>query len=345
MLEVVMARLSKNTIKKTYYSIVSLTLTIIVVIIIINNPRYAVLAESLPVSTFENGLNPYIVAIPGSGLNGGALIVNADKLGQLDTVVYVAADQGPTGHLRSHSMALDSDNQQYNYTIDNYFEDAQSVSGSIEITTTNDLTQTLTSGKRDYERWPVLREQSNRLITKDGKLSMLLDAETLPADIAFVLAVDTFAPVLPPAGWRSISNAYSIQASGSIAQASRPYLLTVVYQPDLLGDMDPNLLKLFWFNPTTDAWEEAGGNVHPERNDVVLATERFGTFMLFAPAPETPTPTPTDTPTPTATPTPTPTPTASNTATPTPTLTDTPTATSTPIEPDHLFLPIVQNGS
>lgn len=285
----------------------------------------SIVGATIPELQSAEELNPYIVAIPGSGLNDGSLIVDASGIGPFDTVVYVTVDDGPTGHLRSHTMAFDNENENYYATIDNFFEGANAIGGSIEITTTHEATPTMTSGQRAYERWPVFRTQSNFLTTKDGKLTLSLDPETLPADIAFVLVVDTFAPVVPPAGWWSMSNAYSIQASGAIANASRTYLLTLVYSDLLLDGSDPNLLKLFWFNSTAKAWEEVGGNVHAEQSKIVLATKRFGTFMLFIPATSTPTPTPSITPT----------------FSPTPTMT--PTSTLTPIENRRSYLPLVQN--
>lgn len=217
-------------------------------------------------------------------------------------------------------MEFDSGSQSYRYTIENFFENAQAVNGAIEITTTTTTTETLTSGLRDYERWPVYRDQFNSLVTENGDLKLLLDANTLPADLAFLLVVDTFAPVTPPSGWRTVSNAYSIQASGALATAQRPYLLRLHYALERLEGADPNTLQLFWFDPTQQQWQAVGGAVHADLQEIVLATERFGTFMLFAPQFATPTDTPT------ATPTLTPTATSTPTSTVTPTPIDTPTA-------------------
>lgn len=280
------------------------------------------------------GFIPYIIAIPGSGNGSSALYVSAGRIGEQIAPVYVSADSGPTSHRHSYTMEFDSGSQSYRYTIENFFENAQAVNGAIEITTTTATTETLTSGLRDYERWPVYRDQFNALVTENGDLKLLLDANTLPADLAFLLVVDTFAPVTPPSGWRTVSNAYSIQASGALATAQRPYLLRLHYTLARLEGADPDTLQLFWFDPTQQQWQAVGGAVHADLQEIVLATERFGTFMLFAPQLATPTntATPTDTPTATDTPTTTPTitPTATNTETPTATPTMTPTATDTP---------------
>lgn len=290
---------------------------------------------SSPSSVQAVGFNPYIVAIPGSGLNNGSLLVTAD-IGQQINPVYVTADQGPSSHRHSHTMAFESSAQKYRYTIENFFDNPGSIGGSIEITTTvaptstTPLTQTLSSGKRTYERWPVFKDQTNALVLANGALALEIFQDTFLAEITFVLVVDTIAPLQEPVGYRSVSNAYSIQASGSVGQTERPYLLTLRYTDEQLNGADPNQLTIFWFDPQTNNWQEQGGIVHTDRQDIVLSTRRLGTFMLFAPgAPDTPTPT--DSPAPAATNTP-----QSLTPTESPMPTDTlvpSTATHTPVPP------------
>lgn len=279
---------------------------------------------------------PYIIAIPGSGNGSSSLYVSASGIGEQIAPVYVNLGSGPSSHKHSYTMDFDSSSQSYRYTIENFFANAEAVSGSIEITTTTATSQTITSGQRDYERWPVYGDQFNTLVTKNGDLKLALDANTLPADLAFLLVVDTFAPVTPPAGWRAVSNTYALQASGALANAQRPYLLRLRYTPERLEGADPQSLQLFWFDPSSQTWQAVGGAVHAELQEIVLATTRFGAFMLFTPLLTTPTSTPSPTDTATATPTAilTPTATLQPTRAPTPTVTATPGAA--------LYMPMIQ---
>ncbi len=297
-------------------------------------------------SSHNADFNPYIVAIPGSGLNNSTLLVSASGLGEQPNLVYVSADQGPTSRKHSYTMEFDETTEIYRHTLESFFEDSRSVSGSIEITTSvetgvsSSVTETITSGKRYYERWPVFRDQINQLDWGSGVLTLFIDVNTLPAELAFIVAVETLAPLTPPTGWQSISHAYSIQPSGSVALASRPYLFILRYTEEQIEGIDPAELVLFWFDPTTETWQMQGGTTNLERNDIVLSTYRFGTFMLFAPD-EQPTMTPTATDTRIPISTATMTPTATNAATVTPAVTMAQTATSTATTaPTQVFTPI-----
>lgn len=263
------------------------------------------------VSTQANNFNPYLIAIPGSSHNSSTLIISAGNVEEQILPVYLAIDQGPTSHKHSYTMSFDTNQQAYIYTLDDFFSTDGVVGGSIEVTTTQQTTTTiLSSGQRNYERWPVLADTPNQFQLKDGNLSVFMDPSTLPAELAFLAVVETLAPVDAPAGWQSLSQAYSIQASGAVALADKPYLLTLRYRPELLHNTSPESLAIFWFYSASHSWQNLGGNVRKDFNEVVLSTRQFGTFMLFAPASEsTPTVIATNTATPTSTPTAIPTPT------------------------------------
>lgn len=242
-------------------------------------------STSVPQSTQSNQLNPYIVAIPGSGNNQDALFVSASNIGEQIAPVFLRLDDGPTGHIHSHTMEWNSSDQSYQSTLENFFSGSSPIAGSIEITTTTANTETLTSGLRHYERWPVRKEDMvTQLTLADGSLSMLVISETLEAQLSFIVVVDTLAPVNAPTGWYPISHAYSIQASGAVANAEKPYLLTLRYETDLLGTNKPDELAIHWFNPGNNSWQSLGGAVNADLKIVALSTRRFGTFMLFAPA-------------------------------------------------------------
>ncbi|MBI3960446.1 MAG: hypothetical protein HY328_16660 [Chloroflexi bacterium] len=41
-------------------------------------------------------------------------------------------------------------------------------------------------------------------------------------------------------------------------------------------------MGIFWYDAQAKQWVEQPSVAHPERNEVVLATKRLGTFRLFA---------------------------------------------------------------
>jgi hypothetical protein len=305
--------------------------------------------------TQTESLTPYLIAIPGSGLNSSALLVSAFGVGELGAPVHLSIGQGGTSHRHSYTMGFDSDTQSYRLTLESFFENAGHVASTMEITSTNTASTTVTSGERRYERWLINQDRFEAVSTVDGFLQLILSAHTLPADPSYIVVVDTHAPVAAPPGWRSVSTAYSLQPSGAVQEASQNYLLILKYVDELLQGGDPGDLAIHRFNPETRQWDHMGGQVAPANNEITLSTRKFGTFMLFIAEPE-PTDTPTHTPTPTATVTATPThtstPTATETATPThtPTHTPTPTATvtaTTPVTTDNpqtrIFLPLLSH--
>jgi hypothetical protein len=287
----------------------------------------------------SDSFTPYLVAIPGSGLNSSSLLISASGMDQMDAPVYLSIGKGGTSHRHSYTMGFDSDTQSYRLTLESFFENPGHVASSMEITGTNVTSTTVTSGERKYERWLINRDRLEALSTVDGFLRLILNANTLPADPSYIVVVDTHAPVDAPLGWRSVSTAYSIQPSGAVQQASRNYLLILKYLDALLQDGDPGDLALHRFNPETKQWDQVGGNVDQANSEIILSTVQFGTFMLFIYDPE---PTPTPTPTPTSTPTSTMTPTSTTTPTATPTATPTVTSTATADEPlTPIFLPLL----
>ncbi|MEZ4834491.1 MAG: hypothetical protein R2873_21295 [Caldilineaceae bacterium] len=113
-------------------------------------------APSEPNAESDTGtFSPYIVAIPGSGLNGASLTVSAGGVSGLASPVFVIADDGPTSDKHSHSMTLDSATGIYRHTFEGFFDSAGQISGSVEVTTTVGVSETVTSGVRSYERWAV----------------------------------------------------------------------------------------------------------------------------------------------------------------------------------------------
>ncbi|MBI3960445.1 MAG: hypothetical protein HY328_16655 [Chloroflexi bacterium] len=185
--------------------------------------------------------NPYLVAIPGSGLNESALIVSAGGLSEQARPVYVNADQGPTSHKHSYAMTFDSDEKLYRYTLDNFFASPAAVAGTVEITTTGELSQTVSGGERHYERWPLLYDEAARLSTQNGFFTLSLDKASFDADLTYLLVIETAAPVADPPGRRGLSVAYTLWASGAVNQSQRPYLLILTYLENGWAAQTPRL--------------------------------------------------------------------------------------------------------
>jgi hypothetical protein len=231
---------------------------------------------------------PYIVAIPGSGLNNAALIVSAGGVDNVQSALYAAADQGSTSHMRSHTLEYHPGTKTYRHTFDGFFADAGQISGSIEITASVSATQTVSSGRQAYERWPIYRSMFNQVVFRENNrpvLEMLLDAETLPADLAYLLIMNSGGlPAPPPPNHVLISPAYSVQASGALDRAERNFLLIFRYTPSMLGSLDPSKLAVYHYDPV-EQWQRQEGELYPEQGEVHLATQLFGIYILLAESP------------------------------------------------------------
>lgn len=225
--------------------------------------------------------NPYLVAIPGSGHNADALIVSAGGIGEQPRPVYVNADQGPTSHKHSYAMAFDSAEQVYRYTLENFFTTSGSVAGTVEITTTDALSQTVSGGLRRYERWPFYHDEAAQLSTQNGFFTLSLDAASFDAALTYLLVIETATPTVDPPGHTGMHVAYSLWASGAVNQTQRPYLLILSYRDEWLAGADPGDLAIFWYDPGQKSWVQQPSTVHADRRQVVLATTRLGTFRLF----------------------------------------------------------------
>lgn len=232
----------------------------------------------------QSGLdfNPFLVAIPGSGGNADALIVSAGGVAEQPRPVYVNADQGPTSHKHSYAMAFDSNEQVYRYTLDNFFSGSGAVAGTMEITTTDSLSQTVSGGARHYERWPLYREDAAQLNTQSGLFSLSLDAESFAAALTYLLVVETAAPTQDPPNRRGLNVAYSLWASGAVNQSQLPFLVILTYRDEWLDGAASEELAIFWYDAEQRAWIEQPSTAHPDRREVVLSTRRLGTYRLFA---------------------------------------------------------------
>jgi len=237
-------------------------------------------ADTPPV---DPNFNPYLIAIPGSGLNDSALIVSAGGLSEQARPVYVNADQGPTSHKHSYTMQYDDDEQRYRYTLDNFFTSNRAIAGTVEITTTGELSQTVSGGLRRYERWVVRNNEAARLSTQNGLFTLSLDKASFDAELTYLLVIETAAPVIDPPGQRGLGVAYSLWPSGAVNQTERPYLLILTYLDEWLNGAEPQRLGVFWYDAESKQWVDQPVSVHPGQNEVVLATDRMGTFRLFMP--------------------------------------------------------------
>ncbi|MEZ4834490.1 MAG: hypothetical protein R2873_21290 [Caldilineaceae bacterium] len=87
-----------------------------------------------------------------------------------------------------------------------------------------------------------------------------------------------------------MSRAYSIQPSGATANSDVPYVLTIYYNPDLLGDIDPSTLGIYRYDATPDVmdWQPIGGTHYADQQNVQVSTDLFGTFVLMGVDPALP---------------------------------------------------------
>ena len=224
----------------------------------------------------------HFYAVPGS--EGDSLFVSTGRIGELGTSVFVSADTGAAPHRDSHGMTYSEEEQAYSWTFGGFFDPGHSlVEGSIQITTTASATQTQDTGPVGYRRFFVPTTSAPPLVSDDNLLELTLNDHSLPVD-AYAIVMSINSPPGPaPTGHSFVGGTYSVRASGAIISSTQAMLLTVVYTPLTLGDVDPHTLSIFAWNPIDGQWYDIGGDLDSViGQSLTTVTTRFTVYGLMA---------------------------------------------------------------
>lgn len=151
----------------------------------------------------------------------------------------------------------------------------------------------------------TLADKENGLTIQAAGVSLQVDAETLkqaagagsltlsvsvvepgaaqtelPAPVANAMG-DAPGKGLTSAGPVVVITVTSTDAEGNevnVTQLTGTWSFTVPYDPS----MDPDGLAVYWFNPTTSAWEFVGGRVDPANHLLEVELDHFSEFAVFA---------------------------------------------------------------
>jgi len=249
-------------------------------LVILTSAMILVTTRSGEASTYTTGLNTMdlatLYAIPSS--DGTSLYIAAGRLGQLAVPVYANATvQGPTSYERSHTMSYDSVSGEYTHTFEGLFISRTTLEGTIRITTTT----TSILGSSRYIRYYVPHTTPADLLFSDGRLRLLISANSAITD-AYVLIMPTnMPPGDPPPGHQLIGQAYAIRASDGLAESVKPMLLRIYYDPAWLGSADPHMLSLMAWDAGARQWIDLGGTPFFDWFYLSQMVRRFTTYALM----------------------------------------------------------------
>lgn len=162
--------------------------------------------------------------------------------------------------------------------------------GTLRITTTLSLAgqgevaaaQLLDTGPTSFERAYVRAGEITDVVSSDGSLVLHLSPNSFPAD-AYVIVMPTCGLPAPlPTDWTAVGRPHVLRASGAVLQTERPALLQLFFDPGMLGEADPNALRILAWDPVTSMWE-AGGTVNLRDYSVSQAVTRLTVYTLAAP--------------------------------------------------------------
>lgn len=122
------------------------------------------------------------------------------------------------------------------------------------------------------------------LYTPDGAAWLHVDPDSFSSDNVFMALMPTGSVPAPlPAGWSAVGNAYSLLASGSQTDTTRPTVLRLFYDPaHLPTGIDPAALRMGRFIQG-EGWRLLTGELDAERRALALETSHLGIYALFAP--------------------------------------------------------------
>jgi hypothetical protein len=111
----------------------------------------------------------------------------------------------------------------------------------------------------------------------DGQVTLDLPAGALPegAKVTVTLAADT--PENLPAGAKAVSAVFSFESSAPLAE---PVRVSIRYEADKLGGLDPRALMVFRENPD-GTWQRVGGKLDRAAQAIVVELDGFSNYTVL----------------------------------------------------------------
>jgi len=225
------------------------------------------------------GLNPHLILRPGS--NGDTLYLGLYGLRSGGTLVALVTQ---TGGPASQSTALSYSNALGGYvgSVTFHAPHAPRGTGTVQVIGAGVGSQGI-SFNSTYALQAVPRDRVTDLYSADGNLHVHLITGTLSVNAYTVLSPLSAPPTTPPKGWQIVGNVYDIKPSGALDEASRPFVLKLHYDPEILkGNLiAPETLRIHYWEPDRARWVPLTSSRLETDQSVSSTTDRFGIYALM----------------------------------------------------------------
>jgi hypothetical protein len=249
---------------------------LILLLVIVGNMTTGVHAEYGGDTAHE----PSHVVVQAIPIDGSSILAKAGRLGSL-AQIGASLLVGRTAHEPSHTQ-FDPLINGYDLTFEGVTEPyTNSPMITLEVTTTTGTSNTLLA-RTDFEQHYVPGDQSATITSLDNAVRMFVPAGALLPDSYVIINSTVQLPGDPPMGFRQLSSAYSIRASGAVSQSLSPMLLEMDFDPGMLAGRNRYTVSMFWWDELQNQWQDVESEPSGTMPTQSRSLRRFGIYVLMA---------------------------------------------------------------